>query len=85
MNGLGVRAQYAAPGVHEKKAEAAVKQISNRFSVLVAFVQFNIPSKIYPKMLCDIVSTMNMIPTARSKPSTPYTIVTGEKLSRKEG
>ena len=60
-----------------------MKQIRNRFSVLVASVQFNIPSKIFPKMLCDLATTMNMMPTARSKPSTPCTIVTGEKLSRK--
>ena len=83
VNGLGIRAQYAAPGVHEKKAEAAVKQIRNRFSVLVASVQFNIPSKIFPRMLCDIALTMNMLPTSRSMPKTPHTIVTGEKLSRK--
>ena len=83
VNGLGIRVQYAAPGVHEKKADAAVKQIRNRFSVLVASVRFNIPSRIFPRMLCDIASTMNMLPTSRSMPKTPHTIVTGEKLSRK--
>ena len=83
VNGLGVRVQYAAPGVHEKKAEAAVKQMRNRFSVLLNSVKYDVPSKVFPRMLCDIAMTMNMVPTSRSRPSTPHTIATGEKLSRR--
>jgi hypothetical protein len=34
-------------------------------------------------MLADIAATLNMIPTARSKPHTPVVIATGRKVSRK--
>jgi hypothetical protein len=83
VNGLGVRTEYAAPGVHEKKAEAMVKILRYRFAVLIASVTFDVPAYLYPRMLVDISSTLNMIPTARSRPHVPFTVVTGKKVSRK--
>jgi hypothetical protein len=43
---------------------------------------FNLPVRLYPRVL-DISSTLNMIPTARSRPHTPGVITTGQKISRK--
>jgi hypothetical protein len=54
--------------VHEKKAENTVK---NRFAVILNSLRFNLPANLYPRMLADIAATLNMIPTARSKPHTP--------------
>ena len=71
INALGVLAEYAAPGVHEKKAEAAVKLLRYRLSVLLNSVQFEVPSSFYPRMLEDLAITHNMLPTRRSAPLTP--------------
>lgn len=84
VNGMGVRMQFAAPGAHERKAEAMIKQLKYRFSTLSSSVKFAVPPKMYPHMLSGIAFNHNLIPTARSSPNIPYTIATGDKFSRSD-
>jgi hypothetical protein len=83
INFLGIRSEYAAPGVREKKAENTVKNLRDRFAVILNSLRFNLPANLYPRMLANIAATLNMIHTARSKPHTPVVIATGRKVSRK--
>ena len=83
INAQGIRMEYAAPGAHERKAERTIQILRNQFRTILGSVPFDVPAIMFPKMLCDIATTMNMLPTARSKPSCPYYIATGRKISRK--
>ena len=66
LNATGVRVEYAAPGVHEKKAEAAVKQMRCRFPAVRNQIAYNLPSVLYSRLLTDVANTLNIIPTLRS-------------------
>jgi hypothetical protein len=83
VNAQGVQLQFAAPGTHEKRIEIQIRYIRNRFDVVKASLGFTLPMFLYPYLLCDIASTLNMFPNANSPSICPYTMVTGKKLSMK--
>jgi hypothetical protein len=83
INSQGVRLQFAAPGAHEKRVEIQIKYIRSRFEVVKASLGYTLPTYLYPYLLCDIASALNMIPNANSPSLCPFTMVTGKKLSMK--
>jgi hypothetical protein len=83
LNGAGVQVQYAAPGVHEKRVEIQVRYVRNRFDVVRNSLAFNLPAFLFPRLLCDIAETMNMVPNSNSSPHTPALLMTGKKVSNK--
>ncbi len=80
INDLGARTEFSAPEVHEKKVEAMVKWLRYRFSTISSSGKCDIPSKISPSMFAGIAYNHNLIPTVRSSPNIPRSIITGDKF-----
>jgi hypothetical protein len=83
INSQGVQLQFTAPGAHEKRVEIQIRYIRSRFEVVKASLGYTLPTYLYPYLLCDVDSALNMIPNANSPSLCPYTMVMGKKLSMK--
>jgi hypothetical protein len=84
VNGLGVQLQHSAPGAHEKRAEIQIRYLRNRFEVLKASLPFTLPTTLYSSLLCDLASSLNILPNTNLPGQSPFTVVTGRKISYKD-
>jgi hypothetical protein len=61
----------AAPGAHEKRVEIQIRYLRNRFEVVKASLPFNLPTTLYSHLLCDLASSVNVLPNANLPSQSP--------------
>jgi hypothetical protein len=79
VNGLGWRMEFTHPGRHERKVERFIRDMRNGIRTVVHSLSYQLPRKLYPDLVANIIATTNMLPSAKSSPITPQEIVVGIK------
>jgi hypothetical protein len=71
--------EFTHPGRHERKVERFIRDMRNGIRTVVHSLSYQLPRKLYPDLVANIIATTNMLPSAKSSPITPQEIVVGIK------
>lgn len=80
VNGMGVQLSATVPGQHNTRAERPIRTIRTRFRAVLTSLGFNLPRILYPILVMNVVSALNMTPNVHTFPLTPNELVTGKKI-----
>ena len=66
MNGLGIQCEYSGCGLHEWRAERAIRVVKERVRILRLTQVYRLPARLNEASVIDTVITLNMTPNKRS-------------------
>ena len=81
LNGLGIQCKYTGRGMHERRAERAIRVIKKRVRILRCTQVYKLPARLNEAAVIDIVMTLNITPNKRSGTRSPREVVTGKKVN----
>ena len=80
LNGLGIQCEYSGRGLHERRAERAIRVVKERVRILRLTQVYRLPARLNEALVIDTVMTLNMTPNRRSGVRTPKEVITGKKV-----
>ena len=81
LNGIGIQCEYTGRGLHERRAERAIRIIKERVRILRCTQVYKLPARLNEAAVMDIVATLNMTPNKRSGVQSPREVITGKKVN----
>ena len=83
LNSQGVQLKQSPPGHHEHKCERAVKVLRERIRAIVNSLPFKLPPALYPALVMEIITVLNMTANKHTGVKTPRELVVGVKVNYK--
>ena len=81
LNGEGLQCEYTGRGMHERRAERAIRIVKERVRILRCTQVYKLPARLNEAAVMDIVTTLNMTPNKRSGTQSPREVITGKKVN----
>ena len=79
MGLLGVQMGTTIPGQHAKRIERKIRTIKSRERAVLASLPYKLPAKLHGELRANVITTINMLPTANSSGRSPMELFTGVK------
>ena len=81
LNAKGIQYKYTGLGMHERRAERAIRIVKERVQILRYTQVYKLPARLNKAAVMDIVTTLNMTPNKRSGTQSPREVITGKKVN----
>jgi len=80
MNSMGIQVMPSTPGQHSHRAERGIRTLRTRMRAMLQGLTYKLPRLLYPTLILNLVSSLNMTPNTHSAPLSPRELVTGMKV-----